>query len=261
MVGELSEEQRADIISLIVAAIANDSATIARILMRMGTPTGRVDIAELRAEIERVRAKYLVVANLGAADTSGFAEEFAEAATKFRIKLAPEYAVLIKAAATVEGILRGLDPEVDLLGIARPYLQQVMARRFDPQRLLQGLTGELGGLATIMRGLPTQLDQILHDAQTGNMQVRAVTPELDRLPSMLHRATSRVTLALFAGATTVAAALLAPTSVSDTGRLVACGLLALTCAIPAWLILLGWHFVGHGKPVKVTPWVKLLRRS
>ncbi len=261
MVGELSEEQRADIISLIVAAIANDSATIARIFMRMGTPTGRVDIAELRAEIERVRAKYLVVANLGEADTSGFAGEFADAATKFRIKLAPEYAILIKAAATVEGILRGLDPKVDLLGIARPILEQVMARRFDPQRLLRDFAGEMGGLTTMARGLPAQIDQILHDAQTGNMQVRAVTPELDLLPAMLHRATSRMALALFAATTTIAAALLAPSSANETGSLFACLLLGLGCATPAWVIVLVWHFFGSGKPMKVTPFVRLFRRT
>lgn len=261
MVGELSEAQRADLVALIVAAIANDSTTIARILMSMGTPTGRVDIAELRAEIERVRSKYLVVSNLGEADTSGFAEEFAEAATKFRIKLAPEYAILIKAAATVEGILRGLDPKVDLLGIGRPYLEQLMSRRFDPQRMAQAVAGSMGGLATMARGLPAQIDQILHDAQTGNMQVRAVTPELDMVPATLHRSTSRVTLALFAASMTIAAAMVAPTSSEDTWRLAACVLLALVFATPAWLTLLGSHFFGRGKPVKVTPLVKLFRRS
>lgn len=261
MVGELSEEQRADIISLMVAAIANDSATIARILMRMGTPTGRVDIAELRAEIERVRAQYLLVANLGEADTRGFAEEFAKAATKFRIKLAPEYAILIKAGATVEGILRGLDPKVDLLGIARPILEQVMVRRFDPQRLLRDFAGEMGGLATLARGFPAQLDQILHDAQTGNMQVRVLTPELDRLPAMLHRTTSRVTLSLFAASMTMAAALIAPTSTEQSGRLLICLILSVGCAIPAWLIVLAWYLLGTGKPVKLTPFVRLFRRA
>jgi len=260
MVGELSEQQRADIITLLIAAIANDSATIARVLMRMGTPTGRVDIAKLRSEIERVRAKYLMVDNLGEADTSGFVQEFADAATEFRIKLAPEYAILIKAAATVEGILRALDPKVDLLGIGRPYLEQVMARRFDPQRLLSSFAGELGGLATMARGLPAQIDQILHDAQAGHMQIHAVTPELDFLPTALHRATSRLALALFAATTTIAASLLVPTSSDQTGRMLTCILLGLGCSLPAWLTLLASHFVGRGRPIKLTPFVKLFRR-
>ena len=144
MVGSLTPDQREDLVTLIIAAIANDSGTIARILMKMGTPTQRVNIAELRAEIERIRSQYLVVDNIGDVDSGAFAEEFADAAAKFRIKLAPEYALLIKAAATVEGIVRSLYPDVDLLGITRPYAEQLMAQRFSPQAMLQGALTSYG---------------------------------------------------------------------------------------------------------------------
>lgn len=260
LVGSLTADQRADLVTLIIAAIANDSATTARILMKMGTPTQRVNIAELKAEIERIRGQYLVVDNIGDVDSGAFAEEFADAAAKFRIKLAPEYALLIKAAATVEGIVRSLHPDVDLLGITKPYAEQLLAARFSPQAMLQGAVGEVAGLGAMVKNLPTQLDQILHDMQEGNLQVRAVTPELDDIPAMIHSHASRLALTAFASSMTLGAALVFPPNAEGTAALLLSGVAAVAAGF-AWTILWGWHFVGRGKPVKVTPLLKLFRRG
>lgn len=259
MVGRLNEEQRDDIVTLIVAAIAGDSSSIARILLKMGTPTQRVSIAELKSEIDRIRSQYLTVGSLGEYDSAGFAEEFASAAGKFRIKLASEYAILIKAGATIEGIVRHLHPNVDLVNIAQPYAKQILARRYDPQRLIREFVGEASGLGASLRTLPDQLDQVLHDFETGNIQVRAVTPELSVLPSLVHQLGSRVVLGLFAFAMTLATAIVLPTELGQTFRVVlasACALLAAS----AWTILFFWHFIGRGRPVRVTPLLRFFRR-
>src|SRR5262249_36492545 len=142
MVGRVSQEQRDDIVTLMLALIANDTTTTARLLLKMGQPTQRVNLNELKSEIERIRDTYLVVANFGEYDSAGFIEEFAKAAGKFRIKLAKDLAILIKAAATIEDIVRTLHPEVDLVGIGKPFLEQVVQRRLSPQRILQEMLGE-----------------------------------------------------------------------------------------------------------------------
>jgi ubiquinone biosynthesis protein len=259
MVGTLTPQQRDDVVNLILSAITGDSSSTARILLRMGTPTQRVSIGELKAEIDRIRAQYLTVGSLGDYDSAGFAEEFAKAAGKFRIKLAPEYAILIKAAATIEGIVRHLHPKVDLVGIAQPYAKQILAERLDPQRLLRELMGGASGLGATLRTLPDQIDQVLHDFDTGNIQIRAVTPELDLLPATLHQVGSRIVLGMFAVSMTLATAVVLPHTVSETPRLVlavACGLLATG----AWTILFWWHWVGRGKPVRLTPLLRFFRR-
>ncbi len=259
LVGSLTHEQREDLVTLIIATIANDSSTIARVLLKMGTPTQRVSLQELKSEIERIRAKYLVVTDIGKVDSAGFVQEFAQAAQKFRIKLAPEYSILAKSAATIEGIIRNLYPDVDLVGITRPYVTQVVADRLSPQALFKEVLGEASTLGSMVRRLPTQIDQLMHDFETGNLQLRAVTPELDALPALLHQGTSRIVLALFASAMTLCSSLVLPDHQPHWIQLslsVASGL----CGAGAWIILLGWHVLGRGKPVKLTPWVRMFKR-
>ncbi|MBC7171936.1 MAG: AarF/ABC1/UbiB kinase family protein, partial [Polyangiaceae bacterium] len=229
MVGRLSEAQREDIVALIFGLIAGDSATIARVLLKMGTPTERVNLHDLRAEIDRIRGQYLTVGSLGDVDSAGFAEDFARAAGRFRIKLASEYAIATKSFATIEGIVRNLYPDVDLVGIAQPYARQIVARRLEPERLVREVFGEVTGLGATLRTLPEQLDQVLHDFETGNIQVRALTPELDAMTTVVHQLGGRLVLGFFAMSMTLATVGVIPDDTSHRVKLV----LAIVCGLAA----------------------------
>jgi ubiquinone biosynthesis protein len=259
MVGRLSQEQRDDIVTLTIAAIANDATTIARVLLKMGTPTQRVNLNELKADIERIREEYLVVSNFGEYDSAGFIEAFGKAAGRYRIKLARDMAILAKAAATLEDIIRTLHPGVDLVGLARPFLDDIVKRRLSPQRILGEMMSEATGLGSMLRTVPGQIDQLMHDFETGNIMVRAVTPELDELPKRLHALGGRLTLAAFASATTIAAAIAVPETIDSTPRLIAATLLAFS-AVTGWVSLLAWHWFGQGKPMRLTPLLRFFRR-
>lgn len=259
LVGELTPEQRADIIALLVATLANESSAIARILLKMGTATQRVNLGELRGEIERIRGKYLESSDVSKLDSAGFVQEFADAAQKFRIKLASEYSILIKSIATVEGIVRQLDPSADIVAIARPYIQQTLVRRLSPNELFRDVFSEVSTLGSLARRMPDQVDQLLHDFESGNLQVRAVMPTLELLPAMIQQSTSRLSLSLFASVMTLSCALVLPATYHDTPRLVLAVALGLS-AFTSWSILLGWHFI-RGQPLRLSPLLRVLRRG
>ncbi|HEX5656193.1 MAG TPA: AarF/UbiB family protein, partial [Polyangiales bacterium] len=259
LVGELSPEQRADVVALLVATFANESSSIARILLKMGTPTQRVSLMELRAEIDRIRAKFLET-NRSAAelDSSGFVQEFADAAQKFRIKLASEYAVLIKAVATIEGIVRQLHPDADIVSLARPFVQSTFMHKFSPGDLFKEVASEVSTIGSLAHRLPTHIDQLLHDFETGNLQIRAVTPKLNALPWTLQQAASRISLSLFAAAISVCSAMVLVSALPEWPRYLLAGVLALM-ATTAWIVLFGWHFF-RGQPVRLTPLMKIFKR-
>jgi hypothetical protein len=123
---------------------------------------------------------------------------------------------------------------VDFVGIAAPYVKQIMARRFAPGAILSEVASEASGLAGMARHLPAQLDQILHDVETGSFQVRAVTPALDELPNLAHQLYGKFGLALFAMTMTLAMAVLFAAADFPPW----CVLLAIVCALTAagaWL--------------------------
>src|SRR5690606_31217147 len=129
-------------------------------------------------------------------------------------------------------------------------LTQLVSQRFSPQRLASELAGEASGLASSLRSLPGHLDQLLHDFETGNIRVRAVTPELDDLPRLVHQAAGKLGLSLFATATTLAAAITAPTLPAPSFAAALPSVFLALVSTGAWLTLLGWQLLGRGKPLR-----------
>jgi ubiquinone biosynthesis protein len=260
LAGRLEPAQRDDLVTLILAVILGDDATIARVLLRMGTATQRVNLGELRAEVTRLRGTYLSGGSLDEVDSSGFAEAFAAAANRFRIKLAPEYAILTKATATLEGIIRTWHPHIDLVAIAQPVVERLVAGRWSPARLLGDAMSGATDVGSLLRGLPIPLEQLLHDVESGHLQVRAVSPALDELPLRIHQLASRLSLTGFAAALSICAALLVPPDLRLDLRSVLC-VACILLAAGGWTALLWWHVLGRGRPLQVAALLKLVRRS
>ena len=262
LVGILSPEQRDDLVTLVLGTILDDASTVARVLLKMGTATQRVDVGELKREIVRVRAQYVMVRSVREVDTRGFIEEFAQAVRKYRVKLATEYSVLVKAAGTIEGLVRSLYPDVDALSITKPYVERIFSERWSPQQMMQQALGGGVGMASLLRTMPTHLDQILHDFETGNVQVKPLTPKLDKVPDTLYQSTTRLTVALFAAAMSVCSAVAIPNgyeSYMDWAR-IAMFVLFTSLAIGGWTVTWWWHWLGRERSFKVAPILNLFRR-
>ena len=259
LIGRLTEEQQADIVALIFAILTRDAARIAHHILKMGTPTARVNLAELKAEVTRLLGAYFSITQIAEFKSQEFSAAFVAAAQRFRIKMAPEYTILIKAVSTAEGVIRYLDPTIDVVAIGTPYVQRIMARRFSPSHLFAESWGGLSSLRTLLEQLPRQVEQIMHDAETGNIQVRAVTPQLDALVPLVHHLGSRLGLAAFASTMTLVAALLFTMPAPDLVHQALSGLAALFATF-AWLILWGSHFFNRGRALRVRSIVQFFKR-
>lgn len=267
LVGTLSPEQRDDLVTLVLGTILNDAATVARVLLKIGTPTQRVDIGELKADITRVRAEYVMVSQLSDLDSKAFVEEFVRAAGKYRVRLGTEYAVLGKAAGTIEGMVRTLYPDLDFIPLIRPHVEAAFQDRWKPEELVTQALGGATGVASLLRTVPTHVDQILHDFETGNIQIRPMVPKLDLIPDRIHDGSSRVGLAIFAGATTVCAGLALPApwtgewgSWTDWLRLLFF-FVSLTASAAGWTMMWWWHWLGRGQRVRLEPFLRFFRRG
>jgi ubiquinone biosynthesis protein len=263
LVGTLSPEQRDDLVTLVLATILDDASTVARVLLKMGTPTQRVDIGELKSEISRIRAQYVMVRSVKELNTRGFIEEFANAAGKYRVRLATEYSVLVKAAATIEGLVRRLDPDIDVIPIIRPYVEQVFRDRWAPDKMIHHVVGGATGVVSLLRTLPTHIDQILHDMETGNVHVRPILPKLDELPDRVHDSATRIAVAIFAASMSVCAAIMVPDGwerVFDWIK-IALFFVAFTAAIAGWTVTWWWHWLGRGIRLRLTPVFRFFRRG
>lgn len=260
MCGRLSRRQRDLIISLILSVLAGDSDGIARSLLRMGEPMGHIPMNAFRADIEDIRERYLR-RSLQDIDLTAFLDECMQAAQRYRIRIGGDYTILGKSVMTIEGVIRTLDPTFDLVAETRPYAERLIKDRFRPDELLQTAITAAMQVGNLAREVPEQLSQVLMDMESGSLELRARTPDMEALRLELNRQASRLTGAVLGAALIVAAALVLP---HDPLVFRGFPLLTLVLALGATATLVltfASHILAVGwRKVRITPFLRLFRR-
>jgi len=108
----------------------------------------------------------------------------------YGLSVPPEVAAVFRAAATLEGTLRRIDPGFDVIGEAQGFSREYLRDQLAPAAIRRTLTDELTVLLPMLRRLPRRIDRITAALEDGRMtvNVRPLSDERDRrvIGSMLH---------------------------------------------------------------------------
>jgi len=180
LVGRLTKQMQESMIVLVLAISLRDPDTVARLLYKVGVADQRINLHHFRQEIHDILERYLG-RKLSEVDPGVLMRELVDLAMKYKIKIPKEYAVLSKASATTEGIVRQLDPELDVTQAALPYAKQLLYDRYSPASMSGGFLRVLLQLQGFLQDTPQQLAQILMDLEGGKFNVNVRGDELSRL--------------------------------------------------------------------------------
>ncbi len=180
LVGRMSKAMQESIIVLVLAVSLRDPDSVARLLYKVGVPDQRINLQHFRHEIHDILERYLGL-KLSEVDSGVLMAELVDLAMKYKIKIPKEYALLSKASATTEGIVRQLDPELDVTQAALPYARQLLYDRYSPGSMSGGFLRLLLQLQGFLQDTPQQLSQILMDLEGGKFTVQVRSDELSRL--------------------------------------------------------------------------------
>jgi len=201
--GHLSVHQREHLVTLIISISSGDIDGIARILLRMGRPTGHVSMARFKREVSTIRERYLR-GTFDQIDVGAFLDEVFDAAARYHIRVAPEYSILAKAAVTIEGVIRRLAPSLDLIESFRPYGRRLLTEHYSADRLLKGSISSVISLGNFLSEVPDQLGQVLMDVEGGHLTIRVRNEAIEGIGRELNLQTTRIFMALCAAALIIA---------------------------------------------------------
>jgi len=187
LVGRLTRQMREQLVILIVAVALKDSDSVARLLYRIGAPDARPNIAAFRNDIDTLLGRHLP-RTLGEVNARHLLGDLLDLAVKYRVRVPREYALLSRASISMEGILRQLSPELDILGVALPYAKELLRDRYDVSDIQGGLLRALLRFQGLAADLPTQLSQILLDLETGRFSVHVRSATLDQMNASVRAA-------------------------------------------------------------------------
>ena len=244
MVGRVSEQRRLQIVQLLHGLVERESAPVADVLMEWGEGGGEVDEARLQADVgafvDQYRGVPLKDLHMGLMLT--------DVTTILRdngLSLPPDLALMIKAFLTLEGMGRQLDPDFDMAGAARPFLQRVVLQRYSPRTLLKRGRRTALDAMELVGDLPRELRRLLRTARRGRLHLQVEVTSLKAFGEQVDRAANRLTMGVITAALVVGSSIVMNSAGGGVSSrwLLALGVLGFVGAglIGLWILLSIWR--------------------
>lgn len=167
-IGRLDSELRAQIGEVLLAFYRGDSGAFADALLGFVELPDEIDETALRRQLG-----VFVATKLGpgsAIDVTVF-QEMMRLLTTNRIAVPAELATAFRAIATLEGTLRHLSPDFDMLSEASGYAADRVTRGFSPKAVFTSFSDELASILPIARRLPKRIDQLTGTIADGRLKI------------------------------------------------------------------------------------------
>lgn len=194
LMGRLTKEEQETLIQLALAVFARNPTQLTRVVIKMGQVPPTFNRLAFEADVRRLMDKYLGV-ELAKLNSQNLIRECMEMIVEHHIRLPPEYAILGRAAGTIEGIGRILYPEFNVIKIAAPFVTRLVSRRLDPAKLGTEAMGLALSLQQLLTEAPLQASRLLDDLEAGRVQIGVRGNQLEDLVAIQRTHSVRVVLA------------------------------------------------------------------
>ncbi len=242
LAGSLPRHLSDALLQLVVAAAVKDAGTAARIVYKIGVAEERINLNDLKNDIQAILDNFLSQ-NWGDVSAGELLGDLMERGAKYGIKHPTELASLSKALLNVEGVVRGLYPELDLLQAAKPYATKLFNDKMQMDHLKPELAKRAYEVFGLLQDLPMQLTQLMLDLEKGRVNVVVQSEDIRALQAALRS----LAITLFFGMLTAAFvmggfAALGGATVGPPGTVVAIGAFALSLVTGGFA--LAWHIIA-----------------
>jgi len=207
MAGYMSRGDIEALSRLFIAVIQRDSAAALRGLEGLGVRYESEVRGELAQDLRDFLYKYSGL-SVGEVTLGQALSELISLARRHRMSVPPVFPLLTKALVTAEGLSRSIDPTLNVYEIAQPYARRLLASRYQPENVIEGM-GELAmEYARYMEDYPEQIRLLLTELEDGELEVRLKHRGLDELVGEVDVLANRLVFAVVTAALLVGSSML-----------------------------------------------------
>ena len=198
MIGRLSRERRDQLADLLYSLAQRDPEHAAELLVDWAGQA-EVDMPALCMDVDGFVDEFHGVP-LDRIDVGRLLGDLTALMREHRLTLPPDLALLFKAAISLEGLGRMLDPGFDMVSEARPFLIRIGRKRHSPRALARLGAKSLREAAALALNLPGELRRLLKAMNRGAITVHVDVSHLDRSFERMDRSVSRLTMGIVTAA-------------------------------------------------------------
>ena len=116
------------------------------------------------------------------------------------LTLPPDLVMLFKALITLEGVVKRLDGEFELLQHAKPIVRNIMRHRLQPGHVWRKSKMHTQMLTQVLDEMPQNVLRLSRRIQKGQFSINLDIKRLEQLNTQLDRITNRLTMGIVTAA-------------------------------------------------------------
>jgi ubiquinone biosynthesis protein len=154
-----------------------------------------VDDKQFYDDIDRIRKKFSHTP-LGELNFGLTINELFSSAHNHQIYIPTDFMMLGKTLITLEGIIKDIDPSLNLLELAKPYGQQLLMERYNPVKFGKRLLKDAEDMTESFTKIPGQLEEVLQKTSEGDLKVKISVHELEDIFAKIDRLSNKFSFSL-----------------------------------------------------------------
>jgi ubiquinone biosynthesis protein len=189
--------QTRDLLVDMLAGVAlDDPEKIVEAVLTLSHTPEEIDLNSFRREIYLLYEDYVRGAVLEQTNITALFQACMDTARKFHLQIPTDIVLLLRALATMEGVGKQLNPKVDLVEAARPYVMKILESRLGPDRMSKEAVEILGDLYRLLKSLPNQIRGWFQQELEGRKRIRIVWEQPPPVGLEIARAIRLLTLTI-----------------------------------------------------------------
>lgn len=193
--GRLSLKDREDFTDLVLDLVAGNEQNIVAGVLKVTVQLGEIDRELLARDLGTLMDLYLY-RPLEDLEAGKILQDLLDLVSRHKLTFKPSFYQMLKALTTVEGLGLMLDPKLELIRLAKPFMRKIRLGRMQPGRIAEELSQTGVSYLHLLRDLPDELRTILHQLRSGRMRLEFEHRGLKSLDATLDRVSNRIAFAI-----------------------------------------------------------------
>jgi len=244
--GRLSLRDREDFTDLVLDLVAGNEQKVVTGVLKLTVQLGEVDRDGLGQDLGNLMDLYLY-RPLGELEAGKILQDLLDLVSRHKLSFKPSLYLMMKALSTVEGVGLMLDPKLELIRQAKPFMRRIRLERMRPGRIAEEISNTGSSYLNLFRELPDDLHTILQQLRKGRMRLEFEHRGLKALGVTLDRVSNRISFAIVLAALIVGSSLIILSDIPPRWHSIpVIGLLGFLVAgiMGFWLLL---SIIRHGR--------------
>ena len=208
MMGRINLRTRERFADLISSIVHRDETKAADALLRLiDSDTPIKDYSLLQKDVAEFMDKHCY-RPLKDIDLGDMLHQLLEITTKHQLIIPQDLFLMIKALSTIEGIGRKLDPDLDVIEKAAPFIKRIRLHRINPKRIINDITNSGNDLIQLLQDIPGELHDIFRLLRQGKMKIEFEHQGLDEMYIVHNKISNRIAFAIIVAALIIGSSLI-----------------------------------------------------